>query len=90
LWLKGKFPIGVRLGFNLRTTGAGPFTSFLLTYLNANIRDHDDGVAQINLALHSAWDVCVCLLSGGHNVFIFYFCLRAISFLWAMNVFIVF
>jgi len=50
------------------------------TYLSANFQDHRAGVAQKSLALHSAWLVCVRLLSGGRNAFIFDFCLRAILF----------
>jgi hypothetical protein len=64
------------------------FLQFSFTYLSANFRDHKDGVAQKGLALHSAWSVCVRLLSGGRNAFIFDFCplLGYLSFLLAMNV----
>ena len=60
--------------------GALPAPSKPLTYLSANFQDHEAGVAQKSLALHSAWLVCVRLLSGGRNTFIFDFCLRAILF----------
>jgi hypothetical protein len=57
-----------------------PGTSKKITYLSADFQDHRAGVAQKSLALHSAWLVCVRLLSGGRNAFIFDFCLRATIF----------
>jgi hypothetical protein len=57
----------------------------LFTYLTANFRDQEDGVAQRSPALHSAGSLCVRLSYGRRNGFIFDFCLRAIPFLSAAD-----